>query len=421
MKAMSKFKYIVGREYSIRVRKKTFWILTFLLPVLYAGLIGFSVYMSTNPGYEKQQVSIIDPSGFFADYFVDTEDIKYSFISADTEEEVLELMKEQKDFHLLIIPELDVNNPAAFKLYSSKNSANFVEDRLRYVLASRIKDERIKNLGLEKEVIMQLDPLIDINHEMVGPEGRQQDNTDQSMAVSSVASLLIYMFVFIYGSLVMRGVHEEKQNRIVEIIVSSVKPFELMMGKIIGVALVGLTQFLLWVALIVIITIVGVKLPDMGIQGAQAGMNEFISGLLSLNIPLILSMFLLYFIGGYLLYSSLLGAIAAAVDNQADMQQFMLPITIPLIIAIVAMSAVIRAPHSPLAIWMSMIPFTSPIIMMARVSFDVPVHQLIISYALLVATFIFTVWIAGRIYRVGILLHGSKITYKDLWKWLFYK
>ena len=418
---MNKFKYIINREYSIRVRKRTFWILTFLLPVLYAGLIGFSVYMSMNPGYEKQQVTIIDYSGLFDNYFQDGDDIKFSYAESGAEDQILELMKEQKDFHLLVIPEFDINSPATFKLSSSKNSANFVEGKLKHDLATRIKDERIVKLGLEKEVIMQLDPNISINHEKVGPAGSERDNTDQSMAVSTIAGFLIYMFVFIYGSLVMRGIHEEKQNRIVEIIVSSVKPFELMMGKIIGVALVGLTQFFLWVLLIIGITFIGMKLPDLGVQNAQAGMDSFISGIATLNFPLILSMFLVYFIGGYLLYSSLLGAIAAAVDNQSDMQQFMLPITIPLIIAIVAMQAVIRAPHSPVAVWMSIIPFTSPIIMIARIPFQVPPYQIVISIALLIATFIFTVWIAGKIYRVGILLHGSKITYKDFWKWMFYK
>lgn len=404
----------------MRVRKRTFWILTFLLPVLYAGLIGFSVYMSVNPGYEKQQVTVIDYSGLYDHYFQDSEDMKFSYAEKGTEQQILELMKQQKDFHLLVIPEFEIDDPSEFKLSSCKNSANFVEGRLESELSSLIKDQRINALGLEKEVINQLAPDIQINHEMIGPAGSERDNTDQSMVVSSVAGFLIYMFVFIYGSLVMRGIHEEKQNRIVEIIVSSVKPFELMMGKIIGVALVGLTQFFLWVLFILAITFVGMKLPDMGVQNAQQGMDSFLSGMSALNIPFILSMFLVYFIGGYLLYSSLLGAIAAAVDNQSDMQQFMLPITIPLIIAIVAMQAVIRAPHSPVAIWLSMIPFTSPIIMIARVPFDVPLYQLVVSMALLIVTFVFTVWIAGRIYRVGILLHGTKISYKDLWKWMFY-
>ncbi|MBL6963329.1 MAG: ABC transporter permease [Bacteroidetes bacterium] len=417
---MNKFKYIISREYSVRVRKRTFWILTFLLPVLYAGLIGFSVYMSVNPGYEKQQVTVIDYSGLYDHYFQDSEDMKFSYAEKGTEQQILELMKQQKDFHLLVIPEFEIDDPSEFKLSSCKNSANFVEGRLESELSSLIKDQRINALGLEKEVINQLAPDIQINHEMIGPAGSERDNTDQSMVVSSVAGFLIYMFVFIYGSLVMRGIHEEKQNRIVEIIVSSVKPFELMMGKIIGVALVGLTQFFLWVLFILAITFVGMKLPDMGVQNAQQGMDSFLSGMSALNIPFILSMFLVYFIGGYLLYSSLLGAIAAAVDNQSDMQQFMLPITIPLIIAIVAMQAVIRAPHSPVAIWLSMIPFTSPIIMIARVPFDVPLYQLVVSMALLIVTFVFTVWIAGRIYRVGILLHGTKISYKDLWKWMFY-
>ncbi|MBC8344296.1 MAG: ABC transporter permease, partial [Bacteroidetes bacterium] len=180
---MNKFKYIISREYSVRVRKRTFWILTFLLPVLYAGLIGFSVYMSVNPGYEKQQVTVIDYSGLYDHYFQDSEDMKFSYAEKGTEQQILELMKQQKDFHLLVIPEFEIDDPSEFKLSSCKNSANFVEGRLESELSSLIKDQRINALGLEKEVINQLAPDIQINHEMIGPAGSERDNTDQSMVV----------------------------------------------------------------------------------------------------------------------------------------------------------------------------------------------------------------------------------------------
>lgn len=231
-----------------------------------------------------------------------------------------------------------------------------------------------------------------------------------------------------YGSLVLRGVQEEKSNRIIEIMVSAVRPFELMFGKIVGIALIGLTQFFLWILLtmifsVTIVSIVGSSgfnpLPDSGLDGI--GIEKILSLFEGINFLFIIGIFIFYFIGGYLLYSSLFASVAAAVDNQTDMQQFMLPISIPLIISIVFISFVTEAPHSSLSIWLSMIPFTSPIIMMGRIAFGVPVHELIISMVLLVLGFIFTTWLASKIYRVGILMYGKKVNYRELAKWIFYK
>jgi ABC-2 type transport system permease protein len=274
---------------------------------------------------------------------------------------------------------------------------------------------------------------------------RTGERESSSIAATGAAfggGFLIYMFIFLYGGLVLRGVQEEKQNRIVEIIISSVKPFQLMMGKILGIAMVGLTQFIVWIVLTVLTTaIFGALLqPDaatlemahrMAGPGAHAVVpteagnyatyQKAIGAIGSLNLPMLLGMFLFYFLGGYLLYSSLFAACAAAVDSQSDMYQLMFPISLPIVLSIALIGAIIESPDSSLAFWLSIIPFTSPVIMMARLPFDVPWWQMLLSMFILVTGFLLTTWLAGKIYRTGILMYGKKITWKELGKWLFYR
>ncbi len=267
-----------------------------------------------------------------------------------------------------------------------------------------------------------------------------------SMAIGYINGFIMYMFILLFGVQVMRGVIEEKTNRIVEVIISSVKPFQLMMGKILGIAAVGLTQFVAWIILTIalVTTLQPLILPDNtmekiqnqqtemlqsgGIQQAQpvntenlADFNSIFDSLKQVNFVLIIAVFLFYFLGGYLLYASLFAAVGAAVDNETDTQQFMTPITIPLIIALVVMLNAISNPEGPLAFWFSIIPFTSPIVMVARVSFGIPVWELLLSASLLIITFLATTWMAGKIYRVGILMYGKKVNYAELWKWMKYK
>lgn len=419
---MNKIFAIISREYTIRVRKRTFWILTLLIPVFYAGLIGISVWMNTSVQKDIQQVNIVDKSGLFAETFQSTNDIKYIYHNdISLEESLLKVLPESEQTHVLIIPEIDIDNPQGIMLYSSKKSSNSVVHTIQAQLNMGVKNQRISKLGLDKEVLAKLDVPVIVERKIYGDDGIEEDYSDVASGVGFIAGFLNYMFIFIYGSLVLRGVHEEKSSRIVEIIVSTVKPFELMMGKIIGVALVGLTQFLLWVGLIAALTAFGSSIPALNSPDAQGALSFINNGLASINIVKIILIFIFYFVAGYLLYSSLFASIAAAVDNQSDMQQFMLPLTIPLIISIVAMQPIIENPGSNVAIWMSIIPFTAPISMMARVTFDVPVWELALSMSLLVLTFIATTWMASRIYRVGILIYGSKVSYKDILKWLFYK
>lgn len=420
---MNKLVYIIGREYLVRVREKTFWLLTFLLPVLYGILIAFSVIIGKNPGMDVQHVSVFDYSGLIKGKLISSGNLSYDYPDTGQLESFKELLKTKENEHVLIIPAFKIEEQLNVELYSSPQAATFVADRIKSDIKQIVKDERIKALGLNQQIISILDPQINVSSQKITESGIRKDNSLTASIIAGIAGFLNYIFVFIYGSLVLRGIHEEKQNRIVEIMLSTVRPFELMMGKILGVALVGLTQFLLWVLLIAGITIFG--LPS-GIEEASnftlpSEVSDILSSFTTINFPLILGIFLFYFIAGYLLYSSLFAAIAAAVDNQADMQQFTVPLSIPLIIAMVSINAVLQAPNSNFAVWMSMIPFTSPVMMLARVPFGVPFHQIIFSMLILILSFIFTTWLAARIYRVGILIYGSKISYRQLWKWLFYK
>jgi ABC-2 type transport system permease protein len=275
---------------------------------------------------------------------------------------------------------------------------------------------------------------VKINTQKITQTGTEKSDSGSTTIISFIGALLIYFFIFLYGVQVMKGVIEEKTNRIVEVIISSVKPFQLMLGKIMGIAMVGFTQFFIWVLLV---TMLSGPVSSLVLQLAnidpsalatgskelskQEGLTDLLSGFSQINIPLILGLFVFYFIGGYLFYGALFAAVGSAVDNETDTQQFMLPITMPLIFSIAISQSIINAPNSELAVWLSMIPFSSPIIMMIRLPFGVPTSEIIGSMACLVAGFLATTWFAARIYRIGILTYGKKPTYQELFKWLFRK
>jgi ABC-2 type transport system permease protein len=417
---MNKISYIIRREYLTRVRKKTFWILTFLLPVLYMMLIGITVFVQTRTGNDQQYIYITDPNHYF-DTLQNEGNLSFVYLQ-EKQPEIEKMVLNNESYYLLKIPMgLDIDNPQGISMIYGKRSSNKVINSVNSIITERIRDLRIKKLGFEKKVIDQLNPIIKINIQKLGPAGYQKDDTDLKSAIAFIAGLLNYFFIFIYGSLVLRGVQEEKSSRIVEIIVSSVRPFELMLGKIIGIALVGLSQFLLWIILVIILSTIGFSLPNFAPGEGDMEIGKLISMVYSINLPFVLGIFMFYFIGGYLLYSSLFASIAAAVDNQSDIQQFMLPLSLPLILAFIFMQPVVEAPNSSLAFWFSIIPFTSPITMMCRIMFDIPVWELVLSMILLVGGFLGTTWISSRIYRIGILNYGNKVTYKDLWKWIGYK
>ncbi|HQF29489.1 MAG TPA: ABC transporter permease, partial [Bacteroidia bacterium] len=314
---------------------------------------------------------------------------------------------------------------------------SYIEDALQ----KQIENEKLKSKGIDQSTLESIKTSINLKTQTIGG---QKSNTELTTVVGFIGGILIYMFIFLYGAQVMRGVIEEKTNRIVEVIISSVKPFELMMGKIIGVALVGLTQFLLWIVLTMTISagvssVFANKMSGAEIVKAQVhtsnvaidgqgeeklskdDMMSIFENMDSINFPLIVGCFIFYFLGGYLLYSALFAAIGAAVDNETETQQFMLPVTVPLIFSFVVAQSIITNPDSQMGFWFSIIPLTSPVVMMVRIAFGVPTWEIALSMSLLVVGFIFTTWIAAKIYRTGILLYGKKVTYKELSKWLFYK
>ena len=311
----------------------------------------------------------------------------------------------------------------------------FVINKIENTLETEIERIKMMELGVDQEILQRIETDISLNTLSLTSTGEKVSNAEATFGTAYVSSLLIYFFLFLYGVQVMKGVIEEKHNRIVEVIISSIKPFQLMMGKILGIAAVGLTQFLLWVILSFAVTNAGFLLFGLdkdsasligetaGIGAEASEITQSNSGIIELmdTIPItyVLITFIIFFLGGYFLYASLFALVGSAVDSDADSQQFMFPITIPLIISIVALGFVLNDPDGQIAFWMSMIPLTSPVIMLGRIPFGVPFWQLALSISLLIAGFIFTTWVAGRIYRVGILTHGSKVSYRTLARWFF--
>ncbi|MGD1839662.1 MAG: ABC transporter permease [Thermonemataceae bacterium] len=454
---MKKIFLILRREYLVRVKKKSFIIMTFLTPLLFAGLMIGSAWLATSSGLKEDKViRVLDKSDLFVDQLENSSNITYTYIEG-TYQEAKKAFEKSDDFALLYIPDINAGDPSGIKLLGRKSISVDVQLTIEKKLKRRVEDIRLLEAGIDKEVLAETRVNVDIDTKVLGDEtGEEKDSS--SMAVYIIgfgAAFLIYMSVFIYGVQVMRGVIEEKTNRIVEVIISSVKPIELMLGKITGVALVGLTQFLLWIVLTLVLASAGGSLLGLErsahqapigrmqnvnqIEREQAPMEvlatpkpaeendqsnkiaKVFNAFSTLNYPLIVGAFLFYFVFGYLLYSAMFAAVGSAGDSETDAQQFTFPVSIPLILSFVMAQFVINEPDGVVAFWGSMIPFTSPIIMMLRIPYGVPAWQLALSMASLVLGFVLMAWLASRIYRVGILMYGKKITYKELGKWLFTK
>ncbi len=438
----SKIFLIIRREYLTRVKKKSFIIMTILGPVLFASIVLVPMLLM-NIGSDKETVAIVDESGIFADNLENSEKLIYTHVeNIDTAKNQL---KNGAYDLVLFVEKTDSTkaNPAAL-FYNKKQPGlgthNTIEKQLQDILQNKLLVQTYQISTEDYNKIKAVKIAVKAQDVQTGEES----STGIKTGIGYASAFLIYLFVFMFGAQVMQGVIEEKSNRIVEVIVSSVKPFQIMMGKIVGIAMVGLTQFFLWIILTFgIVTVAGSALAptlskDVEMTQSMGGMNNMINpelteqvqspdmvgklleGFGNIDYTLIIAMFLIFFVGGYLLYASLFAAIGSAVDNEADTQQFMLPITVPLILAIVAIPMVMENPNGNVAVWLSMIPFTSPVLMMMRVPFGVPMWELALSIGLLVAGFVFTTWLAAKIYRVGILMYGKKITYKELWKWLRY-
>tara|TARA_X000001036_G_scaffold374191_1_gene362435 strand:+ start:534 stop:1856 length:1323 start_codon:yes stop_codon:yes gene_type:complete len=437
---MNKILLIIKREYLSRVRKKSFIIMTILGPVLMAGLILAPILLMDSSDEEKKEIWVCDENNLFEPQFEDLDGTDYQFFKNDLIE-VKERFNTSDGYALVHIPKFDNQNidmlESSVKVYVHKPMSLSNQNQISNNIESVIESIKLKEEGLTRDIIDRTRSNVNLNTIILGESGSEKTgSTEVSMGISMFGGFLIYIFIFLYGAMVMRGVMEEKTSRIVEIIISSVKPTQLMMGKIIGIALVGFTQFALWVSLTFVISSVATTLlvnpadinpadmangSEMLIQEAEMNQGGFASvfeQLESINITFLLVMFLFYFIGGYLMYGSLFAAVGSAVDSETDSQQFMLPITLPLIFSFIALQTILENPDSSLAFWCSIIPFTSPIVMMGRLPFDPPLWEIGLSMVLLIFGFIFTSWLAGRIYRVGILMYGQKVNYKILWKWI---
>lgn len=430
---MDKILLVIKREYLTRVRKRSFIVMTLLTPILFAGLIGALTWIAMSEEVDEKTIAVIDDSGLFKDKFQNAHGIKFVYLSEDINKAKNSFSNQGRD-GLLYIPNIDIDNPSGIQLFSETNPHFKVTNEIENTLEQELERIKMVRLGIDQETLDNLDTHIELNTISLTSQGEKQSNANTTLATAYVSSLLIYFFLFLYGVQVMKGIIEEKYNRIVEVIISSIKPFQLMMGKILGIAAVGLTQFLLWVVLSYALISVGGLFMDLdpsaasaqtSVEGAATMDNsadmQFWETLDEISFSYVIGTFVVFFLGGYFLYAALFALVGSAVDSDADSQQFMFPITIPLIISIVALGIVLNDPDGSVAFWMSMIPLTSPVIMLGRIPFGVPAWQIALSLSLLVAGFIFTTWVAARVYRVGILMHGSKVNYKTLVKWFFQK
>lgn len=416
--------------------------MTFLVPLIIMamyGLIGYLI-LKGNEISGPKNVIVIDESGVFKNKLTNDAGLNFTYLNISINE-AKKNIKTDGNNYLLYIPKFEGNDLSGVELFSEKQAGFSVTGTIEKQLEYIIHERRLIQAGIDEKLLSNLKTNIVVDTKKITSTGEEEGSSGAAFGIGLACSILIYMFIFIYGVQVMRGVIEEKTNRIVEVVISSVKPFQLMMGKIIGIALVGLTQFLLWVVLSTTVTTVISKqlmpktqleqlqkapIAATTVQHANNGTTDVLSGALkaieTINFPLIIGCFLFYFLGGYLLYSAFFAAIGSAVDSETETQQFMLPVTMPLIFAFIfSINFVVNNPDSPISFWMSMIPLFSPVVMMVRIPFGVPTWEIILSMGLLVAGFFLTVWLAAKIYRTGILMYGKRASWKELGKWLFYK
>ena len=436
---MDKILLILKREYISRVQKKSFLLATFLMPILIGGLYALSIYLSVKDSDEQFQIKVVDESGYLKDKLEDKGVAQFEIIEG-IKDSIKSDVKKGDGFALLYIPKLDLYDPEGIELYTMQTPGVELESDVDNAVENALEAAKMENLGLKQHTLDSIRTRVSIKSKSLSGEASTAGSSVVAVVIGTISGLLIYMFIMIYGTQVMRAVMQEKTSKIVEILVSSVKPYQLMMGKILGVALVGLTQFALWMILTFAILSLGPILLDVDHQvaaDAASGMNVAGSAggnaqameaigklndvLGQVNIPLILGAFLFFFLTGYLFNAALFAMVGSAVDSEADTQQFMLPIMLPVIVSMMMLAPVIKDPGGDLAFWLSMIPFSAPIIMMVRIPFDVPTWQLILSMVIMIAGFMGTTWMAGRVYRIGILMHGSKVNYKVIFKWLMTK
>lgn len=437
---MSKIGLVIKREFDSRVKKKSFLLATILVPLLFPAIIGGMLYFAIeeSKNAEQQKVYVLDESGTFNF----ENDKKYAFEELNINlEEAKTIFTESEAYALLYFPQFELDNPEGITMYAKKNPSLQASSYFENQIESQIRDQKLKESGINEAELESLKTNISLSTINVSDTGEEKaSSAGVAYGIAYAFSFLVYMFVLIYGTQIMQGVIEEKSSKIVEIIVSSVKPFQLMIGKVIGVASVGLLQFTIWVVLIFVLSSAVFSMFDLNpadmqtAQQSMSGMNgssetqemmenskvgEILNIVYDIPYAYYISVFAFFFISGYLLYGALFAAVGSAVDNISDAQQFTMPITMPMIIGFLGtFMFVMPEPDGNVSFWLSIIPFTAPVAMMARVAFGVPAWELALSMGLMVVGFLGTIWMAGRIYRIGILMHGTKVNYKTLLKWV---
>jgi ABC-2 type transport system permease protein len=432
---MNKILLVIQREYLVRVRKKSFVYTTILVPLIIVGFYGLMFAIGMSGGHEKNKIAVIDEAGLFTSGVENArgDESTYEIITGQSPETFKGVYKSKGYDYFLYLPPMDSTaSPKNIQLFSPSPLAIIQKSRIEKTIDNAIELKRLKSANITREQYRSIQSDVSIENKILNGKEEKKNVVVVATTVSFVCGLLIYIIMLIYGTMVMRGVMEEKISRIAEVMVSSVKPFQLMMGKIIGIGAVGLTQFAIWISLIVILRSV-LHIPGLDSMmpkpGQTTGMAEngglmvlFGTGLGSLPWGLIIFCFVFYFIGGYLLYASLFAAIGSVVsEDQQEAQQLVFPVMMPIVLGFVIMTKAVAEPNSPLAIFGSLFPLTSPVVMMGRIMYNVPVSQLITSMLLLVLGFLFFAWLTAKIYRTGILMYGKKVTWKEMIKWGFRK
>ena len=448
---MSKISLIIEREYLTRVQKKSFILMTILSPIIMVALVFAPIWLSKLSSDETRLIAIIDQTGLYKDIYHDTDEYHYTYTQGTLSPDQMRVDGDESamPYAYVIIKDNLLDNPQGMTIYSQQQITSSCELNIISQMEDYLKDEKLLSYNIPdiKRIIDESDINLQVDTIRLEEDGAETQTSTEFVTIIGMAmTLIIYMFLMLYGGQVMSSVMQEKTNRIVEVMVSSVKPFELMIGKIVSIGLVGLTQLGIWIIFLVGIFLSAgayfsfnggvdpAQMSDMAamtttmngvdasqLSGDMGAMAEVQQMLGSINITQLLVSFVFFFIGGYILYASLFAAIGSAVDNESDTQQFMVPITFIIIFALYAGIFSAENPDGPLAMWCSMIPFTSPIVMMVRIPFGVSTWELALSMVILYGSAIGLAWVAGRIYRVGILMYGKKPSYKEMIKWIRYK
>lgn len=432
---MRNLKLIIQREYMARVKNRTFIVMTFLSPLILVGMFFLIAYLSMLNNSEQKRIAVNDQSGIFTEEFESTGEILYIDLSAVSLENAKKIVEEKEYNGLIYIPENDNNFELAgsIQFFGKESPGIGTVQQIERIITEKLTTRELLARGIDISQIESAETKVNIQIEDFQGQRTSKMSAYIKMIFGGAAGYLLMMFIIIYGNMVMRSVIEEKTNRIIEIIVSSVKPIQLMLGKILGTSLAGITQFGIWVVLGGLLLFVATALTGVDIGAAQpqaqqgleeignAEMQQLLVDIANLPMLTLVIAFIIYFIGGYFLYSAIYAAIGAAVDSETDTQQFMFPILLPLMLGIyVGFFSVIENPHGTVSTIFSMIPLTSPIVMLMRIPFGVPWWEIGISLVLLIVTNAAVLWLAAKIYRVGILMYGKKPTYKELYKWLKY-